>query len=71
MFSFYCDYCKNTHKMNILDPNESNLCEVTGKRTFTAEVEVCPPAEKFNSDVCSAFTKDLEYINNVRNYKSL
>uniref|UniRef100_A0A9J2NZM2 Uncharacterized protein n=1 Tax=Ascaris lumbricoides TaxID=6252 RepID=A0A9J2NZM2_ASCLU len=56
---FYCDWCKNTRKLKLLENTDGNLCRATEERTYRMTVKLCPPPEDPNFTMCSAFSKSV------------
>uniref|UniRef100_A0AC35U6Q6 Uncharacterized protein n=1 Tax=Rhabditophanes sp. KR3021 TaxID=114890 RepID=A0AC35U6Q6_9BILA len=56
---FYCDWCKNSKKLKLLENNDGNLCRATEERTYRLTTKMCPPAEDPNFTMCSAFSKSV------------
>ncbi|VDN58537.1 unnamed protein product [Dracunculus medinensis] len=56
---FYCDWCKSSRKLKLLETTDSNLCRATEERTYRLTVKVCPPPEDPNFTLCSAFSKSV------------
>ncbi|KHN77760.1 hypothetical protein Tcan_08059 [Toxocara canis] len=56
---FYCDWCKNTRKLKLLENTDGNLCRATEERTYRLTVKLCPPPEDPNFTMCSAFSKSV------------
>ncbi|VDK60804.1 unnamed protein product [Anisakis simplex] len=56
---FYCDWCKNTRKLKLLENTDGNLCRATDERTYRLTVKLCPPPEDPNFTMCSAFSKSV------------
>ncbi|MCP9264054.1 hypothetical protein DINM_006876 [Dirofilaria immitis] len=42
---YYCDWCKNTRKLKLLENTDGNLCRATKERTYRLTVKLCPPPE--------------------------
>ncbi|GMT14988.1 hypothetical protein PFISCL1PPCAC_6285, partial [Pristionchus fissidentatus] len=56
---FYCDWCKESRKLKLLEGSEGNLCRATGLRTYRLTVRLCPPPEDPEFTMCSAFSKSV------------
>ncbi|KAI1698716.1 hypothetical protein DdX_17753 [Ditylenchus destructor] len=56
---FYCDWCKNSHKLKLLENTDGNLCRATEERTYRLTTKLCPPPEDPNFTLCSAFSKSV------------
>uniref|UniRef100_A0A0N5A7P1 Uncharacterized protein n=1 Tax=Syphacia muris TaxID=451379 RepID=A0A0N5A7P1_9BILA len=56
---FYCDWCKPTKKIKLLENTEGNLCRATSERKYHLTVKLCPPPEDPNFTMCSAFSKSV------------
>ncbi len=56
---FYCDWCKDTRKISILENTDGNLCAATDERTYTLTVKLCPPPQDPAFTLCSAFSKSV------------
>ncbi|KAF8361734.1 tag-297, partial [Pristionchus pacificus] len=56
---FYCDWCKESRKLKLLDNTDGNLCRATGQRTYRLTVRLCPPPEDPEFTMCSAFSKSV------------
>uniref|UniRef100_A0A0K0FDY0 Uncharacterized protein n=1 Tax=Strongyloides venezuelensis TaxID=75913 RepID=A0A0K0FDY0_STRVS len=56
---FYCDWCKESRKLKLLENNDGNLCRSTDERTYRLTVKLCPPPEDPNFTMCSAFSKSV------------
>ncbi|MFH4982534.1 hypothetical protein AB6A40_009243 [Gnathostoma spinigerum] len=56
---YYCDWCKKTKKLKLLETTDSNLCRATEERTYRLTAKVCPPPEDPEFTLCSAFTKSV------------
>ena len=56
---YYCDWCKDTRKINLLDNTDGNLCQASGQRTYHLTMKVCPPPEDAEIALCSAFSKSV------------
>uniref|UniRef100_A0A7E4VDX2 Uncharacterized protein n=1 Tax=Panagrellus redivivus TaxID=6233 RepID=A0A7E4VDX2_PANRE len=56
---YYCDWCKNSRKLKLLENTDGNLCRSTQERTYRLTVKLCPPAEDTNFTLCSTFSKSV------------
>uniref|UniRef100_A0A1I7VGR5 Uncharacterized protein n=1 Tax=Loa loa TaxID=7209 RepID=A0A1I7VGR5_LOALO len=56
---YYCDWCKNTRKLKLLENTDGNLCRATDERTYRLTVKLCPPPEDPLFTLCSAFSKSV------------
>ncbi|CAG9532231.1 unnamed protein product [Cercopithifilaria johnstoni] len=56
---YYCDWCKNTKKLKLLENTDGNLCRATEERTYRLTVKLCPPPEDPLFTLCSAFSKSV------------
>uniref|UniRef100_A0A914DSN0 Uncharacterized protein n=1 Tax=Acrobeloides nanus TaxID=290746 RepID=A0A914DSN0_9BILA len=57
---YYCDWCKASRKLKLLENTDGNLCRATAAdRTYTLTVQLCPPPEDKNFTLCSTFTKSV------------
>ncbi|KAK0393187.1 hypothetical protein QR680_000090 [Steinernema hermaphroditum] len=56
---YYCDWCKNTRKLKLLENTDGNLCHATAERTYTLTVKLCPPPQDPEFTMCSAFSKSV------------
>ncbi|KAL3995639.1 hypothetical protein ACH3XW_26675 [Acanthocheilonema viteae] len=56
---YYCDWCKNTRKLKLLENTDGNLCRSTEERTYRLTVKLCPPPEDPLFTLCSAFSKSV------------
>ncbi|VDL75412.1 unnamed protein product [Nippostrongylus brasiliensis] len=56
---FYCDFCKESRKLKLLENTDGNLCRATAERTYRLTVKLCPPPEDPNFTMCSAFSKSV------------
>ncbi|KAM3718659.1 Chromatin-remodeling ATPase INO80 [Dirofilaria immitis] len=56
---YYCDWCKNTRKLKLLENTDGNLCRATKERTYRLTVKLCPPPEDPLFTLCSAFSKSV------------
>ncbi|CAD6196929.1 unnamed protein product [Caenorhabditis auriculariae] len=56
---FYCDWCKESRKLKLLENTDGNLCRATGERTYRLTTRLCPPPEDPNFTMCSAFSKSV------------
>ncbi|EGT54504.1 CBN-TAG-297 protein [Caenorhabditis brenneri] len=56
---FYCDWCKESRKLKLLENTEGNLCRATGERTYRLTTKLCPPPEDPNFTMCTAFSKSV------------
>uniref|UniRef100_A0A915Q0Y4 Uncharacterized protein n=1 Tax=Setaria digitata TaxID=48799 RepID=A0A915Q0Y4_9BILA len=56
---YYCDWCKNTRKLKLLENTDGNLCRATEERTYRLTVKLCPPPEDPLFTLCSAFSKSV------------
>ncbi|KAK6737071.1 hypothetical protein RB195_019646 [Necator americanus] len=56
---FYCDFCKESRKLKLLENTDGNLCRATAERTYRLTVKLCPPPQDPNFTMCSAFSKSV------------
>ena len=56
---FYCDWCKGSRKLKLLERSDGNLCRATEERTYRLTTKLCPPPEDPNFTLCSTFTKSV------------
>ncbi|KAI6184704.1 hypothetical protein M3Y97_00624700 [Aphelenchoides bicaudatus] len=56
---YYCDWCKSSRKLKLLENTDGNLCRATEERTYRLTVKLCPPPEDPNFTLCSAFSKSV------------
>lgn len=56
---YYCDWCKGSRKLKLLETTDSNLCRSVQERTYTLTVKLCPPPIDPNFTLCSTFTKSV------------
>ncbi|KAI6196330.1 hypothetical protein M3Y94_01096300 [Aphelenchoides besseyi] len=56
---FYCDWCKNSRKLKLLENTDGNLCRATEERTYRLTVKLCPPPEDPEFTLCSTFSKSV------------
>ncbi|KAI6189323.1 hypothetical protein M3Y99_01942400 [Aphelenchoides fujianensis] len=56
---YYCDWCKNSRKLKLLENTDGNLCRATEDRTYRLTVKLCPPPEDPDFTLCSAFSKSV------------
>ncbi|PAV90216.1 hypothetical protein WR25_08303 [Diploscapter pachys] len=56
---FYCDWCKSSRKLKLLENADGNLCRATAERTYRLTTRLCPPPEDPNFTMCSAFSKSV------------
>uniref|UniRef100_A0AC34R1K3 Uncharacterized protein n=1 Tax=Panagrolaimus sp. JU765 TaxID=591449 RepID=A0AC34R1K3_9BILA len=56
---YYCDWCKSSRKLKLLENTDGNLCRSTAERTYRLTVKLCPPPEDPNFTLCSTFSKSV------------
>ncbi|CAD5209216.1 unnamed protein product [Bursaphelenchus okinawaensis] len=56
---YYCDWCKGSRKLQLLENTDGNLCRATEDRTYRLTVKLCPPPENPEFTMCSAFSKSI------------
>ncbi|KAI3415973.1 hypothetical protein GPALN_005531 [Globodera pallida] len=56
---YYCDWCKGSRKLKLLENTDGNLCRATDERTYRLTTKLCPPPEDPNFTLCSTFTKSV------------
>uniref|UniRef100_A0AC34F4C5 Uncharacterized protein n=1 Tax=Panagrolaimus sp. ES5 TaxID=591445 RepID=A0AC34F4C5_9BILA len=56
---YYCDWCKKSRKLKLLENTDGNLCRATQERTYRLTVKLCPPPEDKNFTLCSTFSKSV------------
>ncbi|CAJ0568964.1 unnamed protein product, partial [Mesorhabditis spiculigera] len=56
---YYCDWCKPSRKLKLLENTDGNLCRATAERTYRLTTRMCPPPEDPNFTMCSTFTKSV------------
>ncbi|KAL3089574.1 hypothetical protein niasHT_030083 [Heterodera trifolii] len=56
---YYCDWCKESRKLKLLENTDGNLCRATDERTYKLTTKLCPPPEDPNFTLCSTFTKSV------------
>ncbi|CAK5020830.1 unnamed protein product [Meloidogyne enterolobii] len=56
---YYCDWCRGSRKLKLLERTDGNLCRATEERTYRLTTKLCPPPEDPNFTLCTTFTKSV------------
>ncbi|KAF7638040.1 hypothetical protein Mgra_00002493 [Meloidogyne graminicola] len=56
---YYCDWCRGSRKLKLLERTDGNLCRATEERTYRLTTKLCPPPEDPNFTLCTTFSKSV------------